>query len=690
MGRELNTSQGSTSASSSARLRQVESREWWLWAFAVVVTLVLTACIVLLTISVEHGGRFDQWFDLRDWVRSLAALVLLFDIYTVFQHFQLQQIRTQVRQREELFELITENAADMIAVVDTEGKRLYNSPSYQKVLGYSPAELSSISSLEQIHPADRERVIDAAQNARMTGQGQRLEYRMRHKDGRWRILESTASPIESSRGTVEQLVIVNRDITDRKRAEDMLEHNALFDGLTDLPNRSLFSDRLQHALVRARRHSEYRFAVLFVDIDEFKVVNDSLGHSAGDAVLREVAKRLSAGFRDSDTLSRSTTDPSAAEGLARLGGDEFTVLVEDVSSAADAIRIAQRIQTTLSKPLDVEGQQIVLSASIGIAASTTSYRAAEEVLRDAEIAMYRAKREGKARCAVFDPHMHAHAVRRLSLESKMRRGLETNEFLVYYQPIVALTTGLVVGFEALSRWKHEGNVILPTEFIPVADETGLIIQINRALLLESCRQVRQWQAELGCDPPLSISVNLTPKQFAQPNLAGDIASVVAESGLPPNAVSLEIMETIAMGDVDRALSLLNDLKSLGVRLSLDDFGTGYSSLSRLPGLPLDALKIDRSFISHMSEDGENREIVHLINRLADSLGLQVVAEGTETQEQIRTLTRMGCEMAQGYIYSPPVEAHAAREFLVHNRSYTPPAAEQGTPSQARAARAGCV
>jgi PAS domain S-box-containing protein len=560
----------------------------------------------------------------------------------------------------------------MIAVVDNGGRRLYNSPAYQKVLGYSAEELSSSSSFDQIHPSDRERVVQAAEKAHLTGRGQRLEYRMRHKDGSWRILESTANAIRNGKGETERLVIVNRDITERKRAEETLAHSAFHDGLTDLPNRALFLDRLQHALLRARRHSDYKFAVLFVDIDEFKVVNDSLGHSAGDELLVEIAQRLTSSFRDTDTVARSgaadDTDWRSSTGsIARLGGDEFTVLLEDVFKPSDAIRVAQRIQEKLAVPFELKVQQVVITASIGAALSTSSYAGAEDLLRDAEIAMYRAKRTGKARCEVFDAAMHASAVRRLQLETDLRRGMEQGELIVYYQPIVALRSGKIAGFEALSRWQRPEGMVFPAEFIPVADETGLVLPINRAVLLEACQQLRCWQSQFGGDPPLAMSINIAPKQFAQPELAKEIGAALEQTGVTPSSVNLEIMETIAMGDADRALAVLSELKALGVRLSIDDFGTGYSSLSRLPRFPIDALKIDRVFISRMNDDHDSHEIVRLIIMLAHSVGLKVVAEGTETEEQIRELKRLDCEMAQGFFYSPPVEPKAAFELLL--RSY---------------------
>jgi len=438
----------------SVRARRIETGEWWLWAFAVTITLALTAGIVFLTAGGQHAEfNLPYQGDLREWVRALAAFVLLFDIYTLYQHLQLQRVRRQLAQQDYLFQLISENAADMIAVVDNDGNRLYNSPAYQKILGYSAEELSTSSSFDQVHRSDRERVIQASTRALTTGETQRLEYRMRHNDGTWRVLESTANAVRNDKGEVQGLVIVNRDITERKRAEEMLEHNAFYDSLTDLPNRALFADRLQLALKRAQRHSDYKFAVLFVDVDEFKVINDSLGHSAGDELLVQIAKRLTANFRDTDTLARpGNSDQPGEVGLARLGGDEFTVLLEDVRDPSDAIRVAQRIQAKLAVPFEIKGQQIVITASIGVASSATSYSTAEELLRDAEIAMYRAKRAGKARSEVFDPAMHSHAVVRLKLETDLRRGLEHGELVAYYQPIISLVTGKITGFEALSRW----------------------------------------------------------------------------------------------------------------------------------------------------------------------------------------------------------------------------------------------
>jgi len=644
---------------------QIEGREWWLWGLAVVVTLVLTFGIVSLTYFQLHPqSEGTYWTDLKEWVRGLAFVVLLFDIYTLYQHLQLQRIRRQLADRDQLFQLITENAADMIAVVDGTGKRIYNSPAYHHILGYSPEELKRTSSIDQIHPDDRQRVLEAAHKARATGQGERMEYRIRHKDGSWRILESTASAIRNAKGETEKLVIVNRDISERKRAEELLAHNAFHDGLTNLPNRALFLDRLQRALVLSKRHTDYKFAVLFIDIDEFKVFNDSLGHKVGDEVLIQIGHRLTASLREVDTIARPHLGPSKDDTLARLGGDEYTILLEDIRNPSDAIRVAERLQSKLAVPFTVQGYEIVVNASVGIALSTAACAHGEDLLRDANIAMYRAKRAGKARCEVFDTAMHEGAVRRLELETELRKGLELGEFRTHYQPIVSLKTGRITGFEALTRWQHGDRLLAPAAFIAVADETGLIIPMNRVLLREACEQLRAWHAQFPAEPPLSMSVNVTSKEFAHPNLAKGIGETLKQTGLDPKNLQLEITETIAMGDPEKAASVLSELKSLGVRLSVDDFGTGYSSLSRLQQFPVDSLKIDRAFISHMDTDAESHKIVQVIIMLAQTLGLTTVAEGAETEEHVNQLKALDCAFAQGYYFSKPADQRVISDLLL--------------------------
>lgn len=654
-------------------MNRIEDREWWLWGFAVAVTLALTLGIVSFTFPwFSRGIDVSYWFDLREWVRGLAALVLLFDFYSVYQYLQLQRIRRQLAERDQLFQLISENAADMIALVDRDGGRLYNSPAYQKVLGYSPEELKATSSMEQIHPDDRPRVLKAAEKARVSGRGERVEYRIRHKDGTWRTLESTACGIRNAKGETDKLVIVNRDITERKRAEELLVHNAFHDGLTNLPNRALFLDRLQRALTLSKRHANYKFAVLLIDVDEFKIINDSLGHAAGDELLIQIGQRLQDSVRRVDTVARPRTSlpdrpasdrPTNDDTLARLGGDEFTILLDDIRDPVEAVRVAERVQMELSAPFLVKQQQIVISASIGIASSASPHTRAEDLVRDADIAMYRAKRTGKARCEVSDPAMHASAVKRLRLETDLRSALDQGEFRVHYQPIVSLQTGRITGFEALTRWQRPEGILSPIEFIAVAEETGLIIPMNRQLLREACEHLRSWQNEFGSSPPLTMSVNITPKEFAQPDLAEGIRKTLEQTGVDPGCLQLEIVETVAMGDAEKSGDVLAQLKGLGVRLSIDDFGTGYSSLSRLRRIPVDTLKIDRAFISHMDSDRESREIVRTIIMLAHNLGLKVVAEGTETEAQIDLLKQLDCEMAQGYFYSRPADDLAILKLL---------------------------
>jgi PAS domain S-box-containing protein len=659
---------------SPIELNRIEGREWWLWGFAVAVTLALTLGIISFTFPwFNRDADASYWFDLREWTRGLAALVLLFDFYVIYQNLLLHRIRRQLAERDQLFQLISENAADMIALVDGDGNRLYNSPSYQKVLGYSPEELRATSSIEQVHPDDRLRVQEAAEKARLSGQGERVEYRIRHKDGSWRTLESTACAIRNARGETDKLVIVNRDITERKRAEEMLVHNAFHDGLTNLPNRALFLDRLQHALTLSKKHSNYKFAVLLIDVDEFKIINDSLGHAAGDELLIQIGQRLKHSVRRADTVSRPrvgevSTKPPNDVTLARLGGDEFIILLDDIRDAIEAVRVAERVQAELTIPFVVNKQEIVVSASIGIASSTSPHTQAEDLVRDADIAMYRAKHSGKAHCEVSDTAMHANAVKRLRLETDLRKAQEQGEFRVHYQPIMSLQTGKITGFEALTRWQRPEGFLPPIEFIGLAEEIGLIIPMNQQLRREACQHLRSWQSEFPSSPPLTMSVNITPKEFAHPDLAKEIGKCLAQTGVDPSCLQLEIVETIAMGDAEKSGRVLAELKALGVRLSIDDFGTGYSSLSRLRRIPVDTLKIDRAFISHMDSDPESREIVRTIIMLAHNLGLKVVAEGTETEEHVNLLKLLSCEMAQGYFFSRPADDQAMLKLLAGNHS----------------------
>jgi diguanylate cyclase (GGDEF)-like protein len=457
-----------------------------------------------------------------------------------------------------------------------------------------------------------------------------------------------------------QLVVANEELTkevcERKQAEEQLRHNAFHDGLTGLANRALFMDHLQLALARAQRHEGYRFAVLFIDLDRFKIVNDSLGHTVGDNLLVGVARRLETATRPGDTVSR-------------LGGDEFTILLDDLGDSGEARSVAERLLRELSVPYNLGGHEVFTTVSLGVALSSPDYHRPENILRDADTAMYRAKQLGKARYELFDQAMQARASELIGLERDLRRALEREELFLQYQPIVSLDTGTLHGFEALVRWQHpERGVIPPMKFIPIAEETGLIIQIGQWVLGEACRQMRQWQGLSAADEPLTISVNLSAKQFMQPDLLDQIQELLRETNLAPRSLKLEITESAVMEDIESATRTLERLRALGVELSIDDFGTGYSSLSYLQRFPVSTLKIDRSFVSRMTESEGTAEIVRTIMKLAQNLGMDVVAEGVETEGQRARLAALECEFGQGYYFAKPLDKDAAGAFLLSSFS----------------------
>jgi diguanylate cyclase (GGDEF)-like protein len=418
-------------------------------------------------------------------------------------------------------------------------------------------------------------------------------------------------------------------------------------------------DRLRRSLERTVRHPGYLFAVLFLDLDRFKLINDSRGHLFGDRLLVAIAQRLESCLRAADTVARLGRDHT----LARLGGDEFTILLDDIRHVSDAVRVADRIQTNLEPPFQLDGHETFTTASIGIATSATGYEEPEELLRDADTAMYRAKALGKARCELFDTSMREAAVTRLAMETALRRAVERQEFRLQYQPIVSLKTGVVSGFEALIRWHHpERGLVHPADFIPVAEETGIILPIGSWVLREACRQMQTWKAANSPEAALTISVNLSGRQFVQSDLIVQIEEILATTGLAASRLKIEITESMIIADLDAAVRILQRLKSLGVRIAIDDFGTGYSSLSYLDRFPIDSLKIDRSFVQSMRID--RSEIVRAIIALAHSLRLDVIAEGVDAEDQVGQLKSFGCDYAQGYLYSRPLDALAAEAVIL--------------------------
>jgi Amt family ammonium transporter len=468
--------------------------------------------------------------------------------------------------------------------------------------------------------------------------------------GEVRWVTGSFAPWRDEAGQVIGVTGTIHEVTDRKRLEERLQHDALHDPLTGLPNRALFMDRLEQALERAKRRPDKLFAVLFLDVDRFKAINDSRGHAAADELLRALAQRLQACLRGMDTV-------------ARLGGDEFAFLIEEVEGPADATRAASRILSDVSAPFDVGGREVHATASVGITLGPRHYERASDMLRDADVAMYRAKAQGRGRQQVFDRSMQERAAHLLRLEADLRRALDRDELRLHYQPVVSLESGRIVAVEALARWAHpQRGLLAPDEFIPLADETGLIVPLGRWVFQEACRQLRAWR-QGGLDEALRVGVNVSARQFGHHGLVADIAEALRETGAPPAALEVEVTEAALTEDVDRGAAVMEALSGLGVRVVLDRFGTGYSSLGALHRFPLHGVKIDRAFVQGVGHpDGEPR-VVRSAIAMARGLDLEVVAQGVETAEQLEALQALGCGAAQGFHLATPQDADAATELL---------------------------
>jgi diguanylate cyclase (GGDEF)-like protein/PAS domain S-box-containing protein len=582
----------------------------------------------------------------------------------------LRRTEAELRKSEERFRSLVQNSLDVITVIDAGGTIVYYSPSAERVMGYKPEEFIGKDALEvsQIHPEDLPRVQDIfGYLVENPGVNYSMELRMRHADGSWRVIEAMGNNLLDD-PSVNGIVVNSRDVTERKIFEKQLSHQAFHDPLTDLPNRALLMDRLEHALARADRHPE-SVAILFLDLDNFKVINDSLGHKAGDELLVATAERLRKCLRPGDTV-------------ARLSGDEFTILLENMSDRKDAIRLAERIAERMGEPFTLKGREAFTTASIGIAFAASGADRPDDLLRKADIAMYRAKSRGKAGHMVFDPGMDAEVHKRLRMESDLRRAVEREEFVLHYQvktrldtslqrhirstrspAIIAAPTGAERAreVEALVRWKHPRHgLVLPMEFIPLAEETGLIIPMGRWILEEACRQARRWREQ---SLPHTVCVNLSARQFQHPKLVEEVGEVLRDVGLDPRNLMLEITESTLVEDIQSATATLQQLRDLGVKLAVDDFGTGYSSLSYLKRFPVDFLKIDLSFVENLETDPADRVIVSAVINLAHALGMKVTAEGVETAGQLAQLTSMGCDMAQGFYFSKPLPSEAISSLL---------------------------
>jgi diguanylate cyclase (GGDEF)-like protein/PAS domain S-box-containing protein len=582
--------------------------------------------------------------------------VALARIGTQLSHKQAQEA---LKESEERYALAARGSNDGLWDWNLSANVVHFSPRWKAMLGYEEGEIGNKPEewFDRIHDADRDRVKEeiAAHQKGLTPHFE-SEHRVLHKEGNFRWMLSRGVAVHDASGNVLRMAGSQTDITEGK----------VSDPLTGLPNRLLFIDRVGRLVKHSKRRKDQLFAVLFLDLDAFKMINDSMGHLIGDQLLLGVAHRLEKCLRATDTIARIGETFT----VARLGGDEFTVLLDHIKDPSDAKRAAERMMKALAPPFILGGKEVFTSVSIGIALSNPAYEQPEDILRDADTAMYRAKSLGKARYEVFDADMRASVMARLQLETDLRHALERGQFRNFYQPIVDLVSGEIAGFEALLRWQHPTRGLLgPVEFIPVAEETGLIRELGWWNLREACRQISEWRTGLIAHSNLTISVNLSAKQFLQPNLVEDIRKLLVELALPPEALKLEITESTVMADPSAAVEMLQQIKSLGIRLAIDDFGTGYSSLSYLHRFPLDTLKIDRSFISVMEDDGEGMEIARSIVPMANNLRLDVVAEGIETIQQVALLKKLQCKYGQGYYFSRPLAAEGIAALLAGDLSW---------------------
>ncbi|OGO32351.1 MAG: hypothetical protein A2136_07155 [Chloroflexi bacterium RBG_16_54_11] len=569
-----------------------------------------------------------------------------------------QRVEDALRESEERYALAVRAANDGLWDWNLKTGQIYYSPRWKHMLGFSDQQISDNPNewLNRVHPDDIQQLkTNIAAHIKGLSAHFECEYRILHSNGSYRWMLSRGMAVIAADKSALRLAGSQTDITSRKDAEDKLVYDAFHDSLTELPNRALFIDRLKHVIERSRRDSSRLYAVIFLDLDRFKDVNDSLGHLTGDQLLVATGELLKAIHRPMDTV-------------ARLGGDEFVILLEDIRDVSDVTLVADRIQKRLKQATLLPNHTIFMSASMGIVLSATGYDRPEDVLRDADTAMYRAKENGRSRYEIFDVAMRDQIMHRLEMESTLRQAIEKEQLDVYYQPVVNVKTGHIVWFEALARWKHPTHgLLLPGEFIPLADETGLIIQIDRLMLRKAAEQLAKWQEQFPTDPPLGVSVNISGKHLNQPDFVEHIVQTLQKTGLPASSLNLEITENAVMGNDVIILDILDKLKAHDIQVQIDDFGVGYSSLNYLSHYSIKVLKIDRSFISKITESAEYLKIVQAIIKMTHGLGLTVVAEGVETREQLAQLNLLECEFIQGKLISMPADDRAIIALLKKER-----------------------
>lgn len=562
-----------------------------------------------------------------------------------------------LQESEARYRLLSENTNDLVCLHDPDGHYIYVSPSCESLLGYSYDEMIGRDPYDFFHPDDCDRLRQEAHVNALQGKSVPTTYRIRQKSGNYIWFETLTKPIMDKNGMPMQLQTTSRDVTERIQAQAKLAYDSLHDALTGLPNRNLLSERLELAIHRIHRHNDYKFAVLFLDLDRFKIVNDSLGHVVGDRLLIAIAQKLRATFRGIDLITR-------------IGGDEFVVLLEDIQDIQEAVHATERLLNSFQSPVAIGDRQVYTSCSVGIVLGSPDYHQSSELLRDADIAMYRAKNQGKARYEIFDIEMHRQAMIRMHLENDLRQAIELQEFSLHYQPLVCLENSELIGFEALIRWHHRTQGWKsPNEFIPVAEELGIIHQLSHWVLNEACHQLAAWHRAFPKFANLKVNVNLSSQDLHHPNLLAQLDQVLAETQLPPHLLTIEITERMVIENVEETIATLAKLRERSIEISIDDFGTGYSSLSYLHLLPVNSLKVDRSFVNQMTDSNKNYRIVETIATLSHQLGFKAIAEGIETIAQLNQLKELKYEHGQGFLFAKSLDA-ATVEKLLEEQEYS--------------------